>query len=53
MGLVGTPEQCAEQLERFVASCDASHVHLAIYGNQQQAEQTFESLCKVVLPRLR
>ena len=53
MGLVGTPEQCAEQLERFVSSCDVGHVHLVVYGDQQQAEWTFESLCKVVLPRVK
>jgi 5,10-methylenetetrahydromethanopterin reductase len=53
MGLVGTPEQCAEQLERLVESCDVGHVHLAVYGSQQQAEETFESLCKVVLPRVK
>lgn len=53
MGLVGTPHDCVEQLKQFVVNCEVDHVHLLIYGDPTQIEWTFDSLCKLVIPKFK
>jgi 5,10-methylenetetrahydromethanopterin reductase len=53
LGLVGTPERCAERLGRFVADTGAAHVHLIVYGMEATPDKAFDLLERVVLPAVR
>jgi 5,10-methylenetetrahydromethanopterin reductase len=53
MGLVGTPEQCAERLQRFVAETGAEHVHFLVYGSAGDYRAALRSFERVILPSIK
>ena len=53
MGLVGTPEQCAERLQRFVSETGAEHVHFLVYDTAGDYKAVLRSFGQVILPSIR
>ena len=53
MGLVGTPEQCAERIQRFVAETGAEHVHFLVYGSVGDYKAALRSFERVILPSIK
>jgi alkanesulfonate monooxygenase SsuD/methylene tetrahydromethanopterin reductase-like flavin-dependent oxidoreductase (luciferase family) len=53
MGLVGTPEQCAERLQRFVAETGAERLHFLVYGPTSEYQATLRDFERVILPSIR
>ena len=53
MGLVGTPEQCAERLQRFVFETGAEHLHFLVYGPTSEYQTTLQDFERIILPSIR
>ncbi|MDA1215397.1 MAG: LLM class flavin-dependent oxidoreductase [Chloroflexi bacterium] len=53
MGLVGTPEQCAERLQRVVAETGAERLHFLVYGSTGEYQATLRDFERVILPSIR
>jgi probable F420-dependent oxidoreductase len=51
-GIIGTPEQCAEQLRRFEAA-GCNHVVFNVIGEPEDEGEQLERLAADVVPRLR
>ena len=51
-GIIGTPEQCAEQLARFAAA-GCTYMVLNVIGERKDEREQLERLAADVIPRLR
>ena len=51
-GIIGTPEQCAEQIARFAAA-GCTYMVLNVIGEPKDEREQFERLAADVIPRLR